>query len=453
MLRVPSRVGNATVGISPRSLSQGQPVQQTSCTRLDRFVFNSDKPTAAHLARIKLLAKQIVESQKTSSPIRQVEIVGHTDASGSENYNTILGRRRAEKISIILKSELKSANPTNLLPKLTWKVFSMGETKPVSQRLEENRRVEVCLTGSRPSGRCKPSLLNEVSVSSPPLNIPVRPCCLLMPHRHRLDQGGPAESFLDIENLGEHNTPNEMLGLVYTGKAGFVDLGHLREVCDQTKVVYDQLLAGQERINVLSGENSVVGQAEMLKCPIDRILMKIAQSIAYDASVGHEIVTYDSMKPGHHNSSFSPEDLCSNLLGAIVAERSILQQEGKSYNRAVSEEIYKLLKDLESQTPEESRKAFDKINGRWVKYNSRLSGLSPKYLQRRNFTHIPFKVGHPSDKKTPDFILSGLPDFFGMYKYIHIEGGNNTPKSSYQSEISRIKDAARATYGPDYDKP
>jgi outer membrane protein OmpA-like peptidoglycan-associated protein len=171
MLRVPSRVGNAIVGISSRSLSQGQPMQQTSCTQLDRFAFNSDRPTAAHLARIKLLAKQIVESQKTSSSVRQVAIVGHTDVAGSEAYNVALGRRRAERVSAVLKAEIAKSNPS-LLARLEWHVSSKGESKPISRKPDENRRVEVCAarvsypTPSKPSNQrpTKPASATETNI-------------------------------------------------------------------------------------------------------------------------------------------------------------------------------------------------------------------------------------------------------------------------------------------------
>lgn len=61
-----------------------------------------------------------------------VEVVGHTDAVGTFEYNLMLGARR----SATVRNELN----------LEGKTFSVGETEPVVDTLErnrENRRVEV----------------------------------------------------------------------------------------------------------------------------------------------------------------------------------------------------------------------------------------------------------------------------------------------------------------------
>src|SRR5262249_45547108 len=117
--------------------------------------------------------------------------------------------------------------------------------------------------------------------------------------------------------LGRHGRSGEVTGIIYTGKAGFIDLGHLRDHCDLTKFIHDQLTIGLTPMRV----SAVLGEAVMHKCPASDIT--VARAIALDAGLGHEILSYNSFSPGGHNSSFSPEDLCSNFLGTLVAERAI----------------------------------------------------------------------------------------------------------------------------------
>jgi hypothetical protein len=80
----------------------------------------------------------------------------------------------------------------------------------------------------------------------------------------------------------------------------------------------------------------------------------------------------------------SPEDLPSNFLGTLVAERAIAI--GGSFDAAVTAELDSLLKSLDAQTKAESLKAFSLINHRWVNFSSASSILLTDYLRQRNFT-------------------------------------------------------------------
>jgi outer membrane protein OmpA-like peptidoglycan-associated protein len=70
----------------------------------------------------------------------EIYIQGHTDSTSSEKYNLYLSKRRAQRVSTILKS-------FNIDPKrvhIQW----FGETKPVATNITQegryqNRRVEV----------------------------------------------------------------------------------------------------------------------------------------------------------------------------------------------------------------------------------------------------------------------------------------------------------------------
>ena len=75
-----------------------------------------------------------------ANPGLNVELAGHTDSIGSEEYNMELGRRRAEAVKRILVRYGVSAD--RLL------VQSYGETKPIADNgtaagRAKNRRVEI----------------------------------------------------------------------------------------------------------------------------------------------------------------------------------------------------------------------------------------------------------------------------------------------------------------------
>ena len=153
-------------------------------------------------------------------------------------------------------------------------------------------------------------LVRPMLATVPP-NILPRLCCMFGP--------SPAK-FIDPTKLGTHKDPvTEILGIVYTGRAGFIDLGHLRETCDITEFVWTRLQGSggsSTLIPIVQGEATIIK-----KVPQGRWLA-VAQAIANDHALGHEISSYDVHSPGGHNSAFSPEDLCSNFVGTVVARRA-----------------------------------------------------------------------------------------------------------------------------------
>ena len=65
----------------------------------------------------------------------QVEISGHTDKVGNDNYNNRLAKERAQSVFIYLKTKGIDENRC--------KVISFGKKKPVSTQDDKNRRVEI----------------------------------------------------------------------------------------------------------------------------------------------------------------------------------------------------------------------------------------------------------------------------------------------------------------------
>jgi outer membrane protein OmpA-like peptidoglycan-associated protein len=165
-----------------------QPLSAPSVSRppgpsrlLDRFAFDRDAPTPAHVKEIDALAGEIArEAQKGGGPIRIV-ITGRTDTSGKETYNEGLGLRRAENAKAALEAALRKAGvgPT-AIEKID--VLSVGERDPIVQTSDDtkeprNRAVDITtslaakpapMPAAPPEPEKKPLDLFKIPPSAPP---------------------------------------------------------------------------------------------------------------------------------------------------------------------------------------------------------------------------------------------------------------------------------------------
>ncbi len=121
----------APVAPDPPAPVVNQPIKFRSVT----FDFDRSKLKTASMAELDEVAKSMQEN-----PDVILEIQGYTDSKGSDAYNKKLGTRRADSVSIYLKS--KGVTSDRL------KTVSFGEGKPVATNDTEegrslNRRVEL----------------------------------------------------------------------------------------------------------------------------------------------------------------------------------------------------------------------------------------------------------------------------------------------------------------------
>jgi hypothetical protein len=281
---------------------------------------------------------------------------------------------------------------------------------------------------------------------SPPIAAPgllSRPCCLLEPG-----------SLAGTTTHGDHSAT--IPRIVYTGGAGFVDFGHLWDQCDLTAWVYQNLhsAGGASGTSFSTGQGTVQITSNI---PPDEWLVT-ARAIAYDESVAHEILTYDIGIPhvgriaSQHNSSFSPEDLCSNFLGTLIAERALVV--GGSFIAAAEREVARLMLDLNAQNDAETAAAFARISSRWIDL-SKSPGSDLGYLRRRNFTREPWKTGHASDAPTPVYVIAPVTltlRYDSTYKS-RLSTPSSFSRADMPTEIAKIKTDAKARYGNDFDKP
>lgn len=243
--------------------------------------------------------------------------------------------------------------------------------------------------------------------------------------------------------IGGHGT--DQPGIVYTGRAGFVDLGHLWEVADATAFAYQQIHAAGgasgTTVRVAEGIATLTGTAPATEW------LELARSIAFDDALGHEITTYTAMTPGGHNSSFSPEDLCSNFLGTEVAARALAA--GGPFITQAEAQLRTLLASLDAQNAAETKASFARIATRWVDTTLVGTIVRDGYLRRRNFTRHPWKTGHSSDSTTPAFVVAPI-SLTSTYDYSHPGGFTRV---DFARQIAAIRTDAASRYGPDFDRP
>ena len=118
----------------------GVEVDSKGCEILFRFtgpLFDFDKSTLTQNAQGQLLAAAAVLKR---NPAKAIEVAGHTDSKGSDEYNLKLGKRRAAAVFGFLTAN--GIDPLRMISK------SFGESQPVatnnsSEGRAQNRRVEI----------------------------------------------------------------------------------------------------------------------------------------------------------------------------------------------------------------------------------------------------------------------------------------------------------------------
>jgi Protein of unknown function (DUF4056) len=290
-----------------------------------------------------------------------------------------------------------------------------------------------------------------------------RTCCMLAEADPRPWRGNQV---LDPANLGPHNFGRYgTIGYVYTCLGGFIDFGHVRDLIDLTYyyVVY-LTKRGVRKVNgvIRPFEMRKPRQAAVtvIKDIPDADLVKVAQSMAFDESVAHEIAGYWKDKfyqAGQHASSFSPEDLVSNFIGTYVGGKAF-EREDVSFDRAATEELNNVMTLLQARTRAQTTTAFVFIKA--AGWHLEIRSL-PDYLQKRNFNYkqitpcfLPGAVAGCSG--TPSFPLpTGFPGHIGQYYRAQYDAGDElaakigTPilrKEGFDAAIAQIKVDAQARY-------
>jgi hypothetical protein len=225
------------------------------------------------------------------------------------------------------------------------------------------------------NGFSKPLVLSSKALKNPPPRI-IRTCCSFGSDLHILSINRiKINDITSFEKIGAHSylgNPKEGNGILYTKRGGFIDLGHLRDQADWTAFIYAKILQGKARgkINLRLG---IEGGKKELSINISQDLdsndaIHLAAKIAYDLSVWHEISTwfgasYVPFLPERY-SSFSIEDIYSNLLGVTLGIKAI--QSDLPFEEAMTKLIHDELLDLQAvKTQKETYEAMEITRNLW----------------------------------------------------------------------------------------
>ena len=279
-----------------------------------------------------------------------------------------------------------------------------------------------------------------------------RGCCLLFGIKYERNLGITnvwlTLNIVDPNNIGRHRVlPGEKLGIVYTTRGGFLDFGHIRELCDITKSVYDQIMAA--RPDFPATIKTLNGQATFKECPpvsSEDDVINLARMISFDDGVGHEIVTFGRFGFGEDQSSFSPEDLYSNYLGTLVAARALKASRAtKNFDAAVDAELRRLLSALGAVGANETLKIYHKAKASLVNEDKQFGPLNKtNYLKVRHFKIEPYysqPTGNPpppAEYRPPQSDVVAMYRRKAPYEYTHTEKGANFKRSAYASKIQGI---------------
>jgi len=277
------------------------------------------------------------------------------------------------------------------------------------------------------SSFAKAPFLTPEQVKNPPPKI-IRTCCAFganigvagVPFFKKTD-------ITTVSTMGAHGFlggKEEKNGNIYTRRGGFIDLGHLRDCADWTAYLYNLIQANKTNKDLTITKIGYEGGEKTLILEIpgnidDDDACELAGKIAYDLSVWHEIATwfgasYVPMFPERF-SSFSPEDLYSNLLGVHLGMMAVKSE--KEYNEAMTELLAEMLYNLECvDTEEETMEAMIKVDNLW--YDSQKRFPNRKLLLKRYLapetTLTPWLVPDescvlpPFVLQKPGVLLSGL---------------------------------------------
>ncbi len=194
-------------------------------------------------------------------------------------------------------------------------------------------------------------------------------------------------TFVDPKRLGRHGyyfSLTEQNGIVYTCRAGHIDLSHVRKCADWTAYlashIYEKLMKNESILSFKMLEASRYHVyihypqcwSELERKDKDRIAfeasVELARHLVFIATTWHEILTWFGYKfPGLYSefpSAFSWEDTYSNLLGTHIAARA-LRDRSRGFDDAVTIAIDSALETLLVQPADIARRASEMVRDEW----------------------------------------------------------------------------------------
>jgi hypothetical protein len=188
-------------------------------------------------------------------------------------------------------------------------------------------------------------------------------------------------------HLGPHSyrfSAFERNGIVYTCRAGHIDITHLRKTADWTAYVAARvrltLLAGRTELSYKMREPSKYhlhieypeGWASLPRPMQERIASEIAvevgQYCAFQGTIWHEVLTWFGFKSigfyTEYPSAFAWEDVYSNLVGSRLGAQA-MQDPNRDYDEAMTALIDEELQKLGVQPKPMAWKAGEAVRDLW----------------------------------------------------------------------------------------
>ncbi|MBL7214538.1 MAG: DUF4056 domain-containing protein [Phycisphaerae bacterium] len=230
-------------------------------------------------------------------------------------------------------------------------------------------------------------------------------------------------AFPDPNYLGHHHYANpvgEKLGMVYTCRGGFIDIGHVREAADRTAylsaVTFRNLMLNRPTFSFRVIEPSRYWVSLSYPEDWDELSIEDRKAISHEVSVllgqyfarislvWHEILTWYGFSStwvfSENISAFSYEDTYSDLLGTCFAVQALCDVQ-QTYDNAMTGLIDESLRDLGVQPAAVARRAAKQIEGEWY---------SGGYYFFVNMKKRNFDVGLTDGQVTPWLVPGICPD-------------------------------------------
>lgn len=282
----------------------------------------------------------------------------------------------------------------------------------------------------------------------------------------------------EIGALGEHAYRRAGLfadhsererGIVYTERAGFLDIAHIRNSADMTGYIYSRarlaITEGWPRFQFKGYEPSIYSVSlnypdawETIPEPrrsrlIDQIALTLAQHAAFDVMSWHEILTWYGYKSTgilpEKNSAFTYDDIPSHALGVRLGAEAI-RSDG-DFDQEMTRLLDEAMRDLGAVDPPTLDRAIRAVEGVWWS--------EPGEPRRRLFdlgtgdrVIEPWVIEAMLDDERHDFLLVALRPIDGIdlrsFWSVKID-----PKVLEAYQIRRVLGTDRRHIHPDSDFP
>ena len=200
--------------------------------------------------------------------------------------------------------------------------------------------------------------------------------------------GGPSLTIGGLLNP-EQLISRDPVGHLYTARGGVVDIGHVRDHADLARYLAVKAYASLENGQLLNLKHEAgrrrVAFLPQGTPPSPRLCALLGARISYELSIWHEMVTWISpvILERQQYSAFSPEDNFSNLLGAYLGFRAILEPD-TDFDTAMSRHLLSALVALAPVSKFDTEVAINYVENRWFEYQS-----ENLVLLRRHFDALP----------------------------------------------------------------